>query len=178
MLLKAIEEKRFYPVGSDKEVFSDFQLIAGTNRDLRLDVMAGRFREDLYARVNIWSYELPGLSQRTEDIEPNVDHLLAKSGADLGRAVRFNAEAKSMYMRFAQSSEAAWLGNFRDLTASVTRMATLAEGGRITTGLVEAELQRLRWMWQRHANRTWRCQRYGGPKPVDRIKGACRYGFV
>lgn len=149
MLLKAVEEKRFYPVGSDKEVASDFQLIAGTNRDLRLDVAAGRFREDLYARVNIWSYELPGLSGRTEDIEPNVDHLLAKSGAEVGRAVRFNAEAKAMYMRFAQSSEAAWLGNFRDLTASVTRMATLAEGGRITTALVAAELQRLRWMWHR-----------------------------
>jgi len=149
MLLKAIEEKRFYPVGSDKEASSDFQLIAGTNRDLRLDVAAGRFREDLYARVNIWSYELPGLSQRTEDIEPNLDHLLAKSGAELGRAVRFNVEAKSLYMRFAQSTEAAWLGNFRDLTASVTRMATLAEGGRINAELVEAELQRLRWMWQR-----------------------------
>lgn len=89
------------------------------------------------------------MSQRTEDIEPNVDHLLAKSGAELGRAVRFNVEAKSLYMRFAQSSEAAWLGNFRDLTASVTRMATLAEGGRINADLVEAELQRLRWMWQR-----------------------------
>jgi transcriptional regulatory protein RtcR len=149
MLLKAIEERRFYPVGSDKEASSDFQLIAGTNRDLRLDVAAGRFREDLYARVNIWSYELPGLSQRTEDIEPNLDHLLAKSGAELGRAVRFNVEAKSRYMRFAQSAEAAWLGNFRDLTASVTRMATLAEGGRINAELVEAELQRLRWVWQR-----------------------------
>lgn len=149
MLLKAIEDKRFYPVGSDREVSSDFQLMAGTNRDLRIDVAEGRFREDLYARINIWAYALPGLAQRPEDIEPNVDHLLARFGSEIGRALRFNAEAKALYMRFAQSAEALWLGNFRDLSASVTRMATLAEGGRIGTGLVEAELQRLRWLWDR-----------------------------
>jgi transcriptional regulatory protein RtcR len=62
--------------------------------------------------------------------------------------VRFNAEAKTLYLRFAQSSEALWSGNFRDLAASVTRLCTLAEGGRIAAPLVEAELQRLRWLWQ------------------------------
>lgn len=148
MLLKAVEDKRFYPVGSDREVSSDFQLIAGTNRDLRVDVMEGRFREDLYARINLWSYTLPGLSQRPEDIEPNVDHLVTRCGAELGRAVRFNAEAKALYLRYAQSPEALWSGNFRDLAASVTRLCTLAEGGRIAAPLVEAELQRLRWLWQ------------------------------
>lgn len=149
MLLKAVEEKRFLPVGSDREVSSDFQLIAGTNHDLRVDVAEGRFREDLYARINLWSYTLPGLTQRPEDLEPNVDHLLALAAAEAGRAVRFNAEAKAQYLRFAQSSEAAWTGNFRDLSASVTRLATLADGGRITTAQVDAEVQRLRWLWQR-----------------------------
>ena len=148
MLLKAVEDKRFYPVGSDREVSSDFQLIAGTNRDLRVDVVEGRFREDLYARINLWSYTLPGLAQRPEDIEPNVDHLVTRCAAELGRAVRFNAEAKALYLRFAQSPEAPWSGNFRDLAASVTRLCTLAEGGRIAVPLVEAELQRLRWLWQ------------------------------
>ena len=52
-------------------------------------------------------------------------------------------------MRFARSADARWSGNFRDLSASVTRLATLADGGRITTGQVEAEVQRLRWLWQR-----------------------------
>jgi transcriptional regulatory protein RtcR len=148
MLLKAVEDKRFYPVGSDREVSSDFQLIAGTNRDLRVDVLEGRFREDLYARINLWSYTLPGLAQRPEDIEPNVDHLVTRCAAELGRAVRFNAEAKALYLRYAQSPEALWSGNFRDLAASVTRLCTLAEGGRIAVPLVEAELQRLRWLWQ------------------------------
>jgi transcriptional regulatory protein RtcR len=150
MLLKAVEEKRFLPVGSDRETASDFQLIAGTHRDLRVDVAEGRFREDLYARINLWAYTLPGLAQRPEDLEPNVEHLLARSAAETGRAVRFNAEAKAAYLRFAQSSEAQWSGNFRDLAASITRLATLAEGGRVTGALVDAELQRLRWSW-RHA---------------------------
>jgi transcriptional regulatory protein RtcR len=149
MLLKAVEEKKFFPMGNDREVTSDFQLIGGTNRDLRVDVAQGRFREDLYSRINLWSYTLPGLSQRPEDLEPNLEHLLSRASVDLGRAVRFNAEAKVQYLRFAQSGDALWSGNFRDLSASVTRLATLAEGGRITEAQVDAEVQRLRWMWQR-----------------------------
>jgi transcriptional regulatory protein RtcR len=148
MLLKAVEEKRFLPMGSDREVSSDFELIAGTNRDLRVDVAQGRFREDLFARINLWAYTLPGLAQRPEDIEPHVDHLLARAAAQSGRAVRFNVEAKARYLQFARSGEALWRGNFRDLLASVTRMATLADGGRISTNLVDAEIQRLRWLWQ------------------------------
>lgn len=148
MLLKAVEEKRFFPMGSDREVSSDFQLIAGTNRDLRVDVAQGRFREDLYARINLWAYTLPGLAQRPEDLEPNIEHLLALAAAETGRAVRFNVEAKAQYLRFAQSAEALWSGNFRDLSASVTRLATLADGGRISAGQVDAEVQRLRWLWQ------------------------------
>lgn len=147
MLLKAVEEKRFLPVGSDREVSSDFQLVAGTNRDLRVDVAQGRFREDLFARINLWSYVLPGLAARPEDLEPNIEYLLARESALLGRAVRFNNEAKAQYLEFAQSPEAPWTGNFRDLAASVTRLATLAEGGRIATDRVEAEIQRLRWLW-------------------------------
>ncbi len=152
MLLKAVEEKRFYPLGSDREVESDFQLVAGTNRDLRAEVAAGRFREDLFARINLWSYVLPGLAQRPEDIAPNVDHLLAQAGHALGRGVRFSSEARAAYLRYAQSPEAPWAGNFRDLSASVTRLATLADNGRIGLPLVEAELQRLRWQWERLGN--------------------------
>jgi transcriptional regulatory protein RtcR len=163
MLLKAVEDKRFFPMGSDREVSSDFQLIAGTNRDLRLDVVRGRFREDLYARINLWSYTLPGLAERPEDLEPNIEHLLLRTTTETGRAVRFNAEAKASYLRFAQSAEALWSGNFRDLAASVTRLATLAEGGRISAAQVEAEVQRLRWLWQ--------CQP-GGAGSVPRSKAA------
>jgi len=154
MLLKAIEERRFYPVGADREVESDFQLIAGTNRDLRREVAAGRFREDLYARINMWTYDLPGLAARAEDIEPNIDHLLAAYATEHHRAARFNVEARQAYLAFAQSADAPWRGNFRDLSSSIARLATLAEGGRISLELVEAEISRLRWLWQRDGQDT------------------------
>lgn len=148
MLLKAIEEKRFLPMGADREAHSDFQLIAGTNKDLRAEIDAGRFREDLFARINLWTYTLPGLAQRREDIEPNMDHQLTLIAQELGKQVRFTTEARTAYLRFATSTEAPWRGNFRDLSASMTRLATLADHGRIGMALVQAEIQRLRWQWQ------------------------------
>src|SRR5947207_4777052 len=56
MLLRALEDKTFLPVGSDRELKSDFQLVAGTNRDLAARVAGGQFREDLLARINLWSF--------------------------------------------------------------------------------------------------------------------------
>jgi transcriptional regulatory protein RtcR len=135
-------------VGADHEVQSDFQLIAGTNRDLGREVVAGRFREDLYARINLWTYELPGLRDRPEDIEPNIDYFLAQFGAENGEVVRFNKEARERYMQFATSPDARWSGNFRDLSASVLRMATLAQAGRITDAIAGDEFNRLKRLWQ------------------------------
>ena len=147
MLLKAIEEKRFFPLGGDKEAASDFQLIAGTHRDLRQWVQEGRFREDLFARINLWSFDLPSLAQRPEDIEPNLDFELERFAKEHGQQVRFNLEARRRYLVFASSPDAHWRGNFRELGASLTRMATLADAGRITEALVEEELARLRRSW-------------------------------
>ena len=62
--------------------------------------------------------------------------------------MRFTAEARSAYLRFATAVDAVWRGNFRDLSASITRLATLADHGRIGIALVNAEIQRLRWQWQ------------------------------
>jgi len=147
MLLKAIEEKRFYPMGADREVASDFLIIAGTHRDLRGRVAEGLFREDLYARINLWTFDLPGLAGRREDIEPNIDFELERHAREQGRRVRFNLEARRHYLAFACSSEAAWPGNFRELSASITRMATLADSGRIDEVLAGEEIQRLRCAW-------------------------------
>jgi transcriptional regulatory protein RtcR len=149
MLLKAIEEKRFLPVGADKEVSSDFQLIAGTNRDLRDDVRTGRFRDDLLARINLWTFQLPALRNRPEDIEPNIEYELTRYSQVTSSNARFNAEARNTYLRFAISSAASWSGNFRELSASITRMATLAEGGRISETNVKDEITRLQQNWQK-----------------------------
>lgn len=148
MLLKAIEEKTFFPFGSDKEVRSDFQLIAGTHRYMRQWVAEGRFREDLFARINMWSFALPGLAQRREDIAPNVEYELQRFAAEAQSQVRFDKEARERYLRFADSPQALWRGNFRELGSSVARMATLADQGRITLALVEEEIARLQANWQ------------------------------
>ena len=148
MLLKAIEEKTFYPFGSDRQVSSDFQLIAGTVRDLRQLVAEGKFREDLYARINLWTFTLPGLRQRQEDIEPNLDYEVERHATLTGDSVRFNTEARRAWLAFATSPQATWRGNFRELSASVTRMATFATSGRITLDVVEDEINRLRYNWQ------------------------------
>jgi transcriptional regulatory protein RtcR len=151
MLLRAIEEKVFFPVGSDEEVSSDFVLIAGTNRDLHDAVAKGEFRADLLARINLWTFALPGLAERREDLAPNVDYETERAGVALGTRVTWSREAKERYLAFGTSSEATWAASFRDLNASLTRLATLAEGGRITTELVEAELKRLRSLWKPRA---------------------------
>lgn len=147
MILRAIEDKRFLPVGSDKDVASDFQLIAGTNKDLRKCARQGSFREDLLARLDLWTYELPSLRERKEDIEPNIDYELRKYSQATGDRITFNAEAMKLYLSFATGPLGAWLGNFRDLGASITRMATLADGGRIDLPIVELEIERLKRAW-------------------------------
>ena len=148
MLLRALEDKRFLPVGSDKEMESDFQLIAGTNRDLQVEVERGRFREDLLARINLWTFRLPALRERPEDIPPNLLYELDQASEATGTRVTMNKEAQERFLGFATSPEARWSGNFRDLNAAVLRMATLAEGGRITREVVDEEIARLREQWR------------------------------
>ncbi|BBU99999.1 RNA repair transcriptional activator RtcR [Providencia hangzhouensis] len=148
MLLKAIEEKSFFPYGSDEEIHSDFQLIAGTHRNLAQQVEEGKFREDLFARINMWTFALPGLRDRREDIEPNIDYELAKFCQDQQSQIRFDSEARNVYVKFACSSQALWRGNFRELGASISRMATFAERGRITKAVAEEEIGRLQAQWQ------------------------------
>jgi transcriptional regulatory protein RtcR len=147
MILRAIEEGRFLPVGSDKEAASDFQLVAGTNRDLVSAVADGRFRDDLFARLNLWTFRLPGLAERREDIEPNLDYELERYAEREGTRATFNKEARERYASFATSPSAQWSGNFRDLAASVTRMATLSSNGRIDKACVDAEIARLGALW-------------------------------
>jgi len=148
MLLRAIEEKRFLPVGSDREVSADFQLIAGSNRDLRQRVAEGKFREDLLARINLWAFQLPGLAERNEDIEPNLDYELEHLGQQTGRKISINREARSRFLQRAVSPSASWAANFRDLSAAVTRMATLSASGRIGITEVQEEIERLSASWQ------------------------------
>ena len=154
MLLHALEDKKFTPLGSDQVVNSDFQLIAGTNKDLLEAVQQGTFRADLLARINTWSFTMPGLRERLEDIEPNLTYELAKAQTKEGVCYRFPEQVRQRYLKFATSEDALWSGNFRDLAASVERMTTLCEGGVIDDGVVEEEIEMLKAAWQGHARLT------------------------
>jgi transcriptional regulatory protein RtcR len=141
MLLKAAEEKTFRPLGASKDERSDFQLICGTNRDLS---DPAKFRPDLLARINLWSFRMPGLSERREDIEPNFDHELGEQSKKSGKHFALSREARARFLEFALDPSNDWRGNLRDLNAMVTRMATLAEGGRISLADVDEEIARCR----------------------------------
>ncbi len=171
MLLRAIEDKRFMPLGSEREVESDFQLIAGTNRDLWAQAAAGRFREDLLARIDLWTFELPPLRRRPEDIEPNLDFELERWAARSHARVTFNKQARTRFLEFARSPAATWAGNFRDFAAAVERMATLAAGARIDLGLVEQEIERLRRQWTPVARRRF-------DDPLEQLLGPERLATI
>ncbi|MBI5498834.1 MAG: sigma 54-interacting transcriptional regulator [Deltaproteobacteria bacterium] len=151
MLLRALEDRRFLPLGADRDVGSEFQLIAGTNRDLAAAVARGTFREDLLARIDLWTFHLPGLRERPEDVEPNLGYELDEFARRTGQRVGFNAEARARFLAFAADPGAPWPANFREFNAAVTRMATLAAGGRITAAVVDDEVARLQAGWRRRA---------------------------
>ncbi|KRG35342.1 transcriptional regulator [Psychrobacter sp. P11F6] len=148
MLLTALEEQRFYPLGSDTPISVSFQLMAGTNKDLRQAVANGEFRADLFARLNTWTFFLPSLKDRLEDLPANIDYELARLGNEQQQHYRFTPEARQRYETFAMSQDATWQGNFRDLTASIIRLTTLAESKVIRNDDVQAEIERLTYLWE------------------------------
>ncbi len=93
---------------------------------------------------------MPGLTERPEDIEPNLDYELKRYEEATGMRVTFNKEARELFLTFAVSPGALWSSNFRDLNGAVTRMCTLAPGGRITMEGCREEIERLRCNWQVH----------------------------
>ena len=148
MILHAVETGRYLPLGADYEVTSRFHLIAGAGRDLAAMVAEGLFRADLFARLNLWTFALPALRNRPEDVPPNIAFELEKMEKTLGQRISFNADAATRYQRFAIDPGTPWPGNFRDLSASIQRMCTLAPRGRITLAMVETEIANLQSIWR------------------------------
>lgn len=148
-LLKAIEEKSYLPMGADTEVQSDFQLICATNKMLADDIQQGLFRQDLYARINLWEVCLPSLIERPEDIEPNINYEIQRLREEKGMLADFTPEAKKAYLDFAVSPEALWTNNFRSLSASLERMVTYSLYGSITLEIVLQEITLLKRSWSK-----------------------------
>ena len=126
-LLRAIEEKEILPVGAVEQIGIDVRLIAATNRDLERLVAEGRFREDLYYRLDVVNLRLPPLRERPEDIPALVEHLIRRHNLRIGRAYR-GADAAAVKMLTSQQ----WKGNVRELDHIIERAMVVGDGDMIT----------------------------------------------
>jgi two-component system, NtrC family, response regulator AtoC len=122
-LLRVVQERRFERVGGTRTIEVDVRWIAATNRDLDALARTGEFREDLYHRLAVFPLHLPPLRERSDDIAPLAETLLARVSADLGRSpLRLDDDA------IRRIRSAAWPGNVRELMNTLERAAILAEG--------------------------------------------------
>jgi DNA-binding NtrC family response regulator len=124
-LLRVLQEQSFIPVGGTKTVEVDVRVIAATNRDLDKEIAAGRFRQDLYFRLNVIPIRLPPLRERPDDVVVLADHFLRKWGRETGRNLPgFSPDALDCLRRYA------WPGNVRELENLVERLVVLKRSGR------------------------------------------------
>jgi DNA-binding NtrC family response regulator len=122
-LLRALQQGEIDPVGAAKPVKVDIRLISATNRDLAEMVKQGKFREDLYYRLNVYPIHVPPLRDRREDVPAMVEHFLASFSASEGKTVRtVGREAMDLLMNYS------WPGNVRQLENTMFRAVVLADG--------------------------------------------------
>ena len=120
-ILRVIQEQEFYRVGGSKTIKVDVRFIASTNKNLDRMVQEGKFREDLYFRLNVFTLHLPPLRERKEDIPLLVDYFLQ----NLSKKVEISSVALQMLMAYE------WPGNIRELKNAIESMAVIAENGYI-----------------------------------------------
>lgn len=125
-LLRALQEKEILRVGGTRPIKVDVRVLAATNRDLEAMVKDGRFREDLYYRLNVIPINVPPLRQRRDDIQVLMEYFLIKHSANASRPMKFSAEARSLILNYG------WPGNVRQLESAIERALLLAEGDEIT----------------------------------------------
>jgi two-component system response regulator AtoC len=124
-LLRVLQERQVTPVGADRSQPIDVRIVAATNRDLEQMVAGGRFRQDLYFRLNVVSLAAPPLRERPEDIAELTDHFLAGLSQRLGRAFTVTDEARMALALYR------WPGNVRELENALERATVLDRDGRV-----------------------------------------------
>ena len=135
-LLRALQERKFRRVGSRDEVEVDIRLLAATNRDLREEVNAKRFREDLYFRIHVGEIRLPPLRQRLGDVKMLLEHFLDLYGREMNRPDRVpNDEALALLTSYT------WPGNVRELINTVRRMLAQSKRKTLTVDDVPEEIR-------------------------------------
>jgi DNA-binding NtrC family response regulator len=126
-LLRAIEQKEIMPVGANEPIHVEARVLAATNKDLLKEVEAGRFREDLYYRLNVVCIPIPPLRERREDIPDLVEFLLARHARTLGKRIN-GVTHEAMQLLLA----CRWRGNVRELDNALQRAVILGEGPLVT----------------------------------------------
>jgi DNA-binding NtrC family response regulator len=136
-LLRLVQQREYTPLGSTKEVKCDVRIVAATNRDLEKEVADGRFREDLYYRLNVVRVELPPLRERRDDIPDLAHHFFQAALTRNGRGdlTGFSDEAMAALVRYG------WPGNIRSLQNVVERTALLARGPRVEVADLPPQLR-------------------------------------
>ncbi len=138
-LLRILQEKNFQRVGGEKIIQADVRIISATNRDLQALVTEGKFREDLFYRLNVISIEIPPLHERVEDIPLLIYSFLNRYAAVAGKKIQgFTPEAMQILLDYH------WPGNVRELQNVVERAVVLCKAKVITSELFPLELQQLR----------------------------------
>jgi two-component system, NtrC family, response regulator AtoC len=128
-LLRVVQEERIRRLGDSKDIEVNVRLIAATHRDLAADVKAGRFREDLFYRINVLLIHVPPLRNRREDVNLLIDHFILRNNARLGTRSRgVSTEARKLLLEYA------WPGNVRELENTVERAMVLAESDLLEVG--------------------------------------------
>src|SRR5262249_6447022 len=125
-LLRVLQEQKVRPIGAVEDLDVDVRVVAATVRDLQSEVKAGRFREDLFYRLNVISVRLPALRERKEDVPHLVEHFIARTNAKLGLKIRGVApHAMTLLMNYG------WPGNVRELENTIERASVLSESTQI-----------------------------------------------
>ena len=126
-LLRALQERKVRPIGSNQEIPINVRLISATNENLRAAIEKGEFREDLYHRINEFSIRIPGLKERSEDLLLFANHFLDLANSELRKeVVGFDRETIQLFQSYA------WPGNLRQMK-NVVKYATLLASGRYIT---------------------------------------------
>jgi DNA-binding NtrC family response regulator len=134
-LLRAIEAREIMPVGAERPEKAEFRLVAATNRELETEVREGRFRQDLYFRLNVFRVAVPSLRERRDDIPELVAHFVAIHDRRQGRRPRVvSNQVMKLLMGYA------WPGNVRELANLIERACILADGPTIEVEHLPAEL--------------------------------------
>jgi transcriptional regulator with PAS, ATPase and Fis domain len=135
-LLRVLQERQLEPVGSSKTITVDVRIVAATGRDLRAEIRAGRFRQDLFYRLNVIPIQLPPLRERREDIPLLVDHFLEKYNREANRQVtRMPREVLDLLLAYS------WPGNVRELENCIERAVVMSQDETISLEAIPEEIR-------------------------------------